>query len=159
MADVTEYLAARADFINAHLKMYLESDGAQGHVVDLTQHGAGPAMTHLVLKTIGRRSGRPSLVPLIYDKLGEEFIIVASKGGADVNPAWYLNLGEKPTVDFQVGSQKYRGSWRIIEGIERGPIWEQLANFYPPYREYQLLTTRVIPMIALKPIEAIASLQ
>lgn len=160
MAETQQTPEERVNYISEHLRIYLETDGEQGHVLDLTgkEPGAGPNTTTLLLQTIGRKSGRVLTVPLIYDKVGEEFVIIASKGGAEQHPAWYLNLVERPEVRFQVGRNKYQGTWRVIEGKERGPVWEQLAEFYPPYHAYQKRTDRIIPVIALKPVEKIDAL-
>ncbi|HET6971401.1 MAG TPA: nitroreductase/quinone reductase family protein, partial [Phenylobacterium sp.] len=81
-----------SDWIQRHLQAYLQSDGAEGHLLDFTPGGGRPETPTLILKTVGRRSGEPRLTPLIYGRHGREIVIIASKGGAPADPAWYLNL-------------------------------------------------------------------
>ncbi len=158
MADVTEYLAERADGINEHLRVYLETDGAEGHIYAPEGSGARADATALLLKTVGRKSGRDSIVPLFYDKVGDDFIVIASKAGSDNHPVWYLNLVERPDVRFQVARDKYQGTWRILEGAERETAWNQIAEMFPTYWDYMKLTSRVIPVIALTAVEKIPAL-
>ncbi len=158
MVERSEAGAARADYIDAHLQRYLASDGADGHYEDFSVIGGKPNTPALVLKTIGRRSGQEYLAPLIYGKAGEEFVIVASKGGFPKNPGWYHNLTARPDVAFQVGRQKFRGSWRVAEGAEREKIWRYMSEVYPPYPAYQAATDREIPVVLLRPTETIDKL-
>ncbi len=142
-----------------HLRTYRETDGAEGHIVDLSVWGGRKATTTLLLRTIGRKSGRVLINPLIYLAVGGEYVIVASKGGAPDHPAWYLNLTADPEVRFQVGQDHFKGSWRIIQGAERPAIWDALVDHFPRYTDYQASTDREIPVIALKPTETIPSLE
>jgi deazaflavin-dependent oxidoreductase (nitroreductase family) len=135
----------------AHLELYLKTNGAEGHLVDFTRAG-GPLETPcLILKTAGRRSGAPKLIPLIYGKDGERFVVVASKGGAPKHPAWFLNLEATPEVAFQVVDKKYRGVARIAQGAERERLFAMMAGIYPPYIEYKAKTDREIPVVILEP--------
>jgi deazaflavin-dependent oxidoreductase (nitroreductase family) len=101
------------------------------------------------LKTIGRKSGKARILPLIYGDTGGEVVIVASKGGADVHPAWYLNLREQKEVEFQIGGQAFRGTWREPQGAERAEIWAFMEKLYPPYVDYQKATKREIPLVVM----------
>jgi deazaflavin-dependent oxidoreductase (nitroreductase family) len=142
-----------------HLHLYLTTDGAQGHLVDFTVAG-GPSQTPcLILKTTGRRSGEPKLLPLIYGKDGGGFVIVASKGGAPKHPAWFLNLEAHPEVEFQVAERKYRGVARIAQGAERERLFAMMAGIYAPYDAYQAKTDREIPVVVLEPKSEIERLQ
>jgi deazaflavin-dependent oxidoreductase (nitroreductase family) len=136
---------------NTHLEAYLRTDGAEGHLVDFTA-GGGPVETPcLILKTTGRRSGEPKLIPLIYGEDGGRFVIVASKGGAPEHPAWYLNLEAKPEVEFQVVDKKYKGVAKTVKGAERERLYALMAKIYPPYIPYQAKTDREIPVVVLEP--------
>src|ERR1700730_11609738 len=92
MADVSEFLSAAAAGIQEHLRCYLASDGREGYLYDMSAVGGSKVSTCLVLKTIGRKSGRSLLVPLLYAPWADEYIIVTSKGGSDKDPAWDINL-------------------------------------------------------------------
>lgn len=144
---LTDIEIARRDWMAEHLRSYLESGGAQGHIVDLRLIGGLAFTTHLLLKTIGRKSGQTRITPLIYGDIGGEVVIVASKGGADVHPAWYLNITSAREVDYQIGGQAFRSTWREPQGKEREEIWAFMAKAYPPYTQYQTQTQRSIPLV------------
>jgi len=82
-------------------------------------------------------------------------VICASKGGADTHPTWYLNLIADPHVDFQVATQAYRASWREPEGAEREKVWAYMQDCFPFYTSYQKSTSRILPLVMMKAIEAI----
>jgi deazaflavin-dependent oxidoreductase (nitroreductase family) len=146
---------ARGDWTATHRAMYLRSGGTQGHVMDITDVGGHAFTTHLLIRHRGRRSGRTRITPLIYGDIGGEIVIVASKGGADNHPVWYLNLRAAPHIDFQVATQAFRASWREPEGVERERIWEFMVEIFPPYAKYQASTVRRIPIIMMKAVETI----
>ena len=75
-----------------HLRRYLETDGADGHMWDSASVGGPGPLPTLLLTTVGRRSGQTSLLPLIYGKTSGKYVIVASEGGAPQHPGWYHNL-------------------------------------------------------------------
>ena len=147
------------DFIHSHLRMYLETDGAAGHVMDFRPWGGRADQTTLLLRTVGRRSGKVLINPLIYGRMDDGYCVVASKGGAAENPNWYLNLIAQPEVRFQVGQQHFKGTWRVLEGQERGEMWDFMVDLFPPYGRYQASTEREIPIIRLDPQELIDSIQ
>lgn len=155
MAEVPDLLP---DWMRNHVRTYLATDGADGHMFDFAAIGGKGVVPTLLLKTIGRRSKRAMLIPLIYGKSGEEFVVIASKGGSEKHPAWYLNLTAEPQIDFQVKDKRYRGTWRIATGEERARIWNEMVELFPPYAQYQANTAREIPVVLIKPVEAIASL-
>jgi len=140
-----------------HVEAYLESDGREGHVVDLGLPGVAE-VDCLLLQTTGRKSKASQTTPLIYGKDGKSFVIVASKGGAPDHPAWFLNLRDQPEVGFQVADKKYRGLARVTSGAERARLFRMMAGLFPPYDSYQAKTAREIPVVALEPREEIARL-
>jgi deazaflavin-dependent oxidoreductase (nitroreductase family) len=105
----------------------------------------------LILETTGRKSGMPQLLPLIYGKDGENFVIVASKGGAPKHPAWFLNLEAGPDIKFQVADKKYRGKAVVASSADRQRLFDMMAKIYPPYIAYQEKTDREIPVVLLQP--------
>jgi deazaflavin-dependent oxidoreductase (nitroreductase family) len=157
MADMTEFLRAGAAGIEEHAKLYVETDGSdEAHYRDMTPMGGHANTTCLLLRTIGRKTGQPRLAALIYKARGEDFVIVASKAGNDAPPPWLLNIEAAKTVDVQVGPKRHRCSWRIAEGAERDALWKTMADYYPPYLEYQARTERRIPIVVLTPVGEIA---
>lgn len=139
------------DWIRDHVRRYLESDGADGHLWDSSVAGGPGLVPTLLLTTSGRKSGRKLLLPLIYGKTGSGYVVVASKGGAPAHPAWYLNLTAHPEVEVQVGPEKLRARARTATGAERAALWKQLAAIFPPYEDYQRRTAREIPVVVLEP--------
>lgn len=150
----------RLDFVTEHCREYIESGGRKGHVVNLSDLGApGPGyMQTLLLKTIGRKSGKPLIVPLLYGVYRGDYVLVASKGGWPDHPAWYYNLESAPEVTIQVATQFFQGPWRTAEGAERTRIWEYLLDIYPPYAKYQEQVEREIPVVLITPREEVSAL-
>ena len=152
MADVSEFMAKAADAIRQHLKDYLETDGAIGYERPTPGIGGPPIKIHLILRTIGRKSGAARLTPLLFNHWNDEFAIVASKGGADEHPGWFLNMSAAETVDVQIRNERYRCTWRIAEGEERESLWRFMADYFPPYDTYQAVAARQIPVVLLKQV-------
>jgi deazaflavin-dependent oxidoreductase (nitroreductase family) len=150
-----EIAKARRDWKTEHLDLYLRSGGTQGHIVDVTAVGGYKFNTTLLLRYIGRKSGRTIIAPLNYGDIGGEVVVVASKGGADHHPAWYLNVKESKQLDFQIATQAYRASWREPQGAERAKVWDFMVSVFPPYEKYQASTKREIPLVMMRPIEEI----
>jgi deazaflavin-dependent oxidoreductase (nitroreductase family) len=136
-------------WIGDHLRRYVESNGADGHMWDSTSVGGPGVLPTLLLTTTGRRSGQPITMPLIYGKVGDKHVIVASKGGAPAHPGWYLNLVAQPTVEVQVLADRFRATARTATGEERARLWQTMAAIYPPYNAYQAKTQREIPVVVL----------
>ena len=147
--------AERKDWVTEHREMYLRSGGAEGHVMDITPVGGHPFTTHCLIKYKGRKSGKIFITPLIYGDIGGEVVIVASKGGADTNPEWYLNIKDGKEVEFQVGTQAYRATWREPQGAERKKIWDFMVDVFPSYANYQASTDRQIPLVMMKAVDSI----
>jgi deazaflavin-dependent oxidoreductase (nitroreductase family) len=139
------------DWIRNHVRRYLESDGADGHMWDSSVAGGSGPVPTLLLTTRGRKSGEPRLLPLIYGKADGGYVIIASKGGAPSHPAWYLNLAAHPEVDVQVAADRFKATARVATGKERSALWSQMVELYPPYTAYQERTEREIPVVVLEP--------
>ena len=154
-ASSAEIAKARRNWKEDHLGMYLRSGGAEGHIVDVSDIGGHKFTTTLLLKVVGRKSGTTRINPLIYGDIGGEVVIVASKGGADHHPAWYLNIKGSKEVSFQVATEAFRGTWREPQGAERAKVWEFMVGVFPPYEKYQASTAREIPLVMLSADEPI----
>jgi deazaflavin-dependent oxidoreductase (nitroreductase family) len=143
---------ARRDWKTEHQATYLASRGAQGHIVDLSDIGGHALTPTLLLRYVGRKSGRTLITPLIYGAIGGEVVIVASKGGADHHPAWYLDLRDGKELGFQIATQAFRASWREPEGAARARVWDFMVGVFPPYEKYQASTGRRIPLVMMSPV-------
>ena len=147
--------ATRRDWKTDHLTLYLDSGGAEGHIMDITAVGGHPFTTHCMIKYKGRKSGKTIITPLIYGDIGVEVVICASKGGADHHPNWYLNLVAMKEIEFQVATQAFRATWREPEGAEREKIWSFMVDVFPAYANYQASTKRVLPLVMMKALEPV----
>lgn len=139
-----------AKWIGDHLRRYLESNGADGHMWDSAPVGGPGPIPTLLLTTYGRRSGKAIVMPLIYGEADGRYVVVASKGGAPNHPGWYLNLAANPTVEVQVLADRFQAKARTVTGEERARLWEKMAVIYPPYNDYQAKTSREIPVVVLE---------
>jgi deazaflavin-dependent oxidoreductase (nitroreductase family) len=130
-------------FGQQHVKRYRETDGAEGHA---WQGGT----TVLLLTTTGRRSGASRTTPLIYGRDGDNYVVVASKGGADEHPAWYLNLQKDPEVEVQVLGDRFTARARAATDEEKLRLWQAAVERWPAYADYQRRTERDIPVVVLE---------
>lgn len=138
-------------WISDHVKLYGE-DPEKAHMWDSAMAGGTGIFPALLLTAKGRKSGKPKSLPLIYKKVGKNYVIVASKGGAPAHPAWYLNLLAEPNCHIQVARDHFDGIARTAAGSERESLWEQLAEVYPPYNEYKKYAgDREIPVVVIEP--------
>lgn len=153
-----KFTADNPNWIAEHVRIYRETDGREGHLVDMSELGGTEATPTLLLKTIGRKSGRERIIPLAYARFGDEYAVIASKGGAPTHPGWFLNMEAADEIAFQVGRDHFRGTWRIAQGDERQRLWQEMARIYPLYDDYQAATERVIPLVLLKPVSELERL-
>ena len=156
---MTEVERATLAFVENHRKTYLESGGRLGHILDYRNLGGHRFTTTMLLETVGNKTGERRITPLIYGDTNGEVVIVASKGGADVNPGWYWNVLAMPQVTLQIGGQAFRATWREPAGAERESIWQFMAQLYPPYLDYQAGTQRQIPLIVFQPGDEVEPLK
>ncbi len=103
----------------------------------------------LLLHTIGARSGRPRLHPMMYQVVGDGFAVFASNAGADTHPAWYHNLLANPGATAEVGTESIEVIARVLETDQREPVWREQTRRYPGFADYEARTSRVIPVVML----------
>ena len=106
--------------------------------------------TLLLLHTTGRKSGEERINPLIYRVHGDDFLLVASKGGTPAPPAWYLNLQANPDAEVQVRDEVYKVRARDATDDEKPKLWAEMVGHWPAYDEYQRKTERPIPVVVLE---------
>ncbi len=104
-----------------------------------------------LLEHTGRRSGKHRTSPLLCVPDGENLILIASKGGVDKHPAWYLNLVDSPETDVWWKGSKRHVRARVAKGRERKRLWDLMVGAYKPYESYQRRTEREIPVVVLEP--------
>lgn len=125
-----------------HVKRYEETDGAEGYI----WNGAPT----LVLTTKGRKSGQPRKSALIYGQDGDNYLLIASQGGAPKHPLWYLNLRDNPDVELQVLGDKFSARARTATPEEKPRLWKIMTESWPSYDIYQTRTEREIPLVVLE---------
>ena len=105
----------------------------------------------LLLHTIGAKSGKARLHPLMYQGVEGGYAIFASKGGAPTHPAWYHNVLANPEVEIEVGTERLPVRARMAAGAERDVVWTKQKADFPFFAEYEAGTDRTIPVVILEP--------
>jgi deazaflavin-dependent oxidoreductase (nitroreductase family) len=105
----------------------------------------------LVLRTVGRRSGKPREAPMFYVPYRDGFAVVASNAASARVPAWWLNLLAQPEADATVGD-----GWRAVHAreasaAERAELWPRFVAMYRGYDHYKEIATREMPVVLLEP--------
>jgi deazaflavin-dependent oxidoreductase (nitroreductase family) len=141
MVDTSEW-----DNIKAHMQLYREDPA-----VDHDWNAYGRIVPTLLLVATGRRTGRKPTRPLAYRKIGANYVIVASLGGAPTHPAWYVNLVANPAAEVQVGPDVIRVRARTAGGEERSRLWDRMVGALPPYADHQTRAGRELPVVVVEP--------
>jgi deazaflavin-dependent oxidoreductase (nitroreductase family) len=132
----------------SHVERYVATDGREGY--DDNSHKAPT----LLLTTTGRQTGKPYVAPLYFAEDGGRYIIIASKGGSDRDPQWYLNLVAHPEVGMQIRDKTFRATARTADPDEKERLWPIVGDAYPFYNDYRRATDRDIPLVVLEPVPA-----
>lgn len=103
----------------------------------------------LLLSTLGRVTGKAHTVPLLYLRDGDDLVVIASWGGRDQHPEWYLNLLENPLARVQIGARRFPVRATTADAGQRSRLWQRVLTAYDGYREYQSRTEREIPVVIL----------
>lgn len=134
-------------FLSLHDKIYKATNGRIGHRVP----GMPP---NLLLHTVGAKTGRERTNTLTYAKDGDDYLVVASKGGSPKAPGWYHNVKANPEVEIHVGSRRFAVTARPVlpDSLDYARLWKLVnKNNANRYVEYQKKTSRPIPVIVLTP--------
>jgi len=105
----------------------------------------------LLLHTVGARTGKQRVNPMMYRTVDGGYAVFASKAGAPTNPDWYHNLVAQPRVSAEIGGTTVDLVARVAEGEERDRIWTAHKAAYPGFADYERKTSRQIPVIVLEP--------
>jgi F420H(2)-dependent quinone reductase len=139
-------VSVTAQVLRVHERIYKATDGRLGHNMI--------GVPTLLLRTTGRRSGETRTNGLVYARDGEDYLVVASNGGADKPPAWLHNLKANPEVEVQIGRERRKGTARALEPSdpEYDRLWKIVnENNKDRYTAYQKQTDRPIPVVAVTP--------
>ena len=113
--------------------------------------GTVAGMPVLLLTTTGRRSGKPRTTPLTFFRDGDDLVVIASNGGEDRPPAWWLNLQQQPRAVVEIGTTRLGVVAADAPEQERERLWRTITATYAGYAGYQRRTTRRIPVVLLSP--------
>ena len=138
-----EYEPSTSDWARTQAEHYMESGG--------TEHTDMNGMPVILLKSIGAKSGKLRVNPLMRVEHNGEYAVVASLGGAPKHPTWYFNIVADPHVELQDGPVSKDYDAREVHGEEKAVWWERAVEAYPPYADYQKKTDRQIPVFVLSP--------
>jgi deazaflavin-dependent oxidoreductase (nitroreductase family) len=133
-------------FTDVHTATYKLSGGRIGGT-----YGRAPIA---LVESVGRKSGKHRTHPLIAQADGDKLVVVASKGGVDKHPAWYLNLLAHPETTAWWKGKKRQVRARDATDEERERLWPMMVDVYPPYEDYQRRTERKIPVVVLEPVRS-----
>jgi deazaflavin-dependent oxidoreductase (nitroreductase family) len=126
-----------------HVRRYQETNGEVGYLWN--------GVPTLLLTTTGRRTGLARTIAIIFGRDGDDYLLVASKGGAPQHPDWYLNLTAKPEAEIQVRGEHLPVVARTASDDEKPRLWRIMTEVWPNYDVYQTRTERVIPVVVLSP--------
>jgi deazaflavin-dependent oxidoreductase (nitroreductase family) len=127
-----------------HVQRYRETDGAVGYLWN--------GVPTLLLTTTGRRTGEARTTPLIFARDGDDYLVVASMGGAPSHPNWYRNLVAQPSAEIQVKADRIPVVATTAGEADKPRLWRIVSDQWPNYDVYQTRTDRVIPVVVLSPV-------
>ena len=126
-----------------HIRAYRETGGEVGYIWN--------GVPTLLLTSTGRRTGQKRTSALIFARDADDYLVVASHGGAPKHPQWYLNLQANPDAEIQVKDQTLGVVARTASAEEKPRLWKIVADVWPNYDVYQSRTDRDIPVVVLSP--------
>ena len=143
---MAEYIPSPTGWVADQVKLYESSNGSEGTTLRET------GLPVIIVTHIGRNTNAVGKTPLMKVVDGNNYILVASQGGAPKHPVWYHNLKVNPSVEIRDGDRLYDMTVREVSDItERTRLWKISVDAYPPYHEYQEKTERVIPVFISEP--------
>lgn len=129
-------------FGDEHVRQYEATGGKTGHDWNGT--------SCLILRVKGRKTGKVRKYPLIYGMDGNDWVLVASKGGAPENPGWYDNLVANPDCEIQVWDEVIPVVASTGSAEDKKRVWPTMTSQWPDYDKYQEKTPREIPVVLLR---------
>ena len=145
---MSEYIPSPREWVAKQVELYEGSGGTDG----LTLRDTG--LPVIIVTNRGRKTGAIRKTPLMRAVDGQNYILVASRGGAPKHPQWYFNLKAEPNVEIREKTEVHRMRVReVTDPAERKRLWDIAVEAYPPYQEYQDRTKRVIPVFVAEPVK------
>ena len=142
---MSDYIANPIDWVANQVELYESSNGAEGTTLfDL------PC---IIVTNRGNKTGAVRKTPLMRVVDGDNYVLVASWGGAPKHPVWYYNLKSDPSVEIRdIDKVQPMSVHEVTDPVEKARLWKIAVAAYPPYEEYQEKTSRVIPVFVAVPV-------
>ena len=138
---MTQYIPSPSGWVAEQVELYESSGGTQGTTLRET------GLPVVIVTNLGSKTGAIRKTPLMKARDGDNYILVASKGGAPVHPVWVYNLRTNPDVEIRDGVNVYKMRVRELpDSEERQRLWDIAVEAFPPYKDYQEKTKRLIPV-------------
>ena len=145
---MSKYIPSPRQWVAEQVELYEGSGGAAG----LTLRDTG--LPVIIVTNHGWKTGAIRKTPLMRVADGNNYILVASQGGAPTHPKWYHNLKADPNVEIRDKTKVYAMRVReVVDSFERERLWNIAVKAYPPYQEYQNKTKRIIPIFVAEPVK------
>ena len=145
---MSEYRPSPRKWVADQVELYEGSGGTAG----LTLRDTG--LPVIIVTNRGKKTGAIRKTPLMRVVDGNNYILVASQGGAPVHPQWYYNLKADPNVEIRDKDEVYPMRVReVVDPVERKRLWNIAVEAYPPYQDYQNKTDRLIPVFLAEPVK------
>ena len=137
---MAEYIPSPTEWVRNQVELYESSGGTEGTSLN--------GLAVIIVTNKGRKTGAIRKTPLMRVADGDNYVLVASRGGAPTNPVWYHNLQADPNVEIRDGVDVHSMKVREVEdSAERQRLWDIAVEAFPPYQEYQDKTDRSIPVL------------
>ncbi|MCH2316494.1 MAG: nitroreductase family deazaflavin-dependent oxidoreductase [SAR202 cluster bacterium] len=141
---MAEYIPSPTEWVRNQVELYESSGGTEGTSLN--------GLAVIIVTNKGRKTGAIRKTPLMRVADGDNYVLVASRGGAPTNPVWYYNLQADPNVEIRDGVDVHSMKVREVEdSAERQRLWDIAVEAFPPYQEYQDKTDRSIPVFIAEP--------
>ena len=141
---MTEYIPSPTEWVRNQVELYESSGGTEGTSLN--------GLAVIIVTNKGRKTGAIRKTPLMRVADGDNYVLVASRGGAPTHPVWYYNLQADPNVEIRDGVDVHSMKVREVEdSAERQRLWDIAVEAFPPYQEYQDKTDRSIPVFIAEP--------
>ena len=141
---MAEYIPSPTEWARNQVELYESSGGTEGTSLN--------GLAVIIVTNKGRKTGAIRKTPLMRVADGDNYVLVASRGGAPTHPVWYYNLQADPNVEIRDGVDVHSMKVREVEdSAERQRLWDIAVEAFPPYQEYQDKTDRSIPVFIAEP--------
>ena len=143
---MSEYIPNPISWVAEQVELYERTNGAEGTTLRDT------GLPCIIVTNVGNKSGAVRKTPLMRVVDGENYVLVASWGGAPKHPVWYYNLKADPKVEIRdIDKVQTMTVREVTDETEKNRLWEIAVQAYPPYHDYQEKTDRVIPVFIAEP--------